>query len=82
MFLIHPIQGLASVLKVTIEIRSSGLKIFYKYLNESLTKSNFYPPMLPLTSTTQTKSIGALFYFCTPFYVSIFSTTGSVLVPI
>ena len=50
---------------------SSGLSIFWIYLNDYWTNLSFSPCIDPLTSTTHTISIGALFAFSKPFFVSI-----------
>ncbi len=66
-----------TVEKITIEILSSEPRIFIKYRSESFTKSIFLPIILPLTSTTQHKSIGGL----PPFedvFVLIYRATGRI----
>ena len=50
----------AVVWNSTRAILSYGPNIFMIYLNEFFTRSSFLPCILPLTSTTQTKSIPAL----------------------
>ena len=48
-----------------------------RYLNESLTRLIFFPIILPLTSTTQTISIGDL-CVCYDFDVMILNTDGTI----
>ena len=67
----------ATVVNTIMQILSSGPNIFIKYLRESFTKLIFRPIILPLTSTTHTKSIGGLSNLLETFLVFKESTAGT-----
>jgi len=59
-FLKKGVKIVALLSKLINEILSSSFKILSKYFNDFLTSYAFVPPMEPLSSITQTKSIGIL----------------------
>lgn len=76
-FLTNDVTMWATVVNTIMQILSSGPNIFIKYLKESFTRFIFLPIILPLTSTTQTKSIGGLSNLFETFLVFTDKTAGT-----